>query len=378
MAGLYIHIPFCTRKCHYCNFFSQPALHLIPSYVNALCREIEIRKEYLSEPITTLYFGGGTPGLLSAEQIGAILNNAGKHLDVKLNEVTLEVNPDNLNNDYLRSIKDVGIDRLSIGIQSFNNKDLKWLNRSHSGEISVEAISDARIAGFENISIDLIYGIPVQSIGEWERQIDIAISLHPEHISAYALTIEPGTALHHFIRKGKRPDVSDKHAEECFRVLKRKLREHGYEHYEVSNFCLPGKESRHNSGYWNHTPYLGIGASAHSFDGKSRQWNVSAINHYISEINQGIVPSEKEELSTINMLNEYLMVSIRTSKGCNLNHINEVYGEEFEKNVLMRAKPFIENNLLVLKDKVIRTSEQGWFHLDGIASSLFEDDAWCF
>jgi oxygen-independent coproporphyrinogen-3 oxidase len=374
MAGLYIHIPFCTRKCHYCNFFSQPALHLVPSYVEAICREIEIRKEYLSEPVKTIYFGGGTPGLLSAAQIERILNTAANHLDIQLSEVTLEANPDNLSVEYLRNIKNVGVDRLSIGVQSFNNTDLKWLNRNHSGETAIESISNARSAGFENISIDLIYGIPVQTTTQWKSQIDIALSLHPEHISAYALTVEPGTALHHFIRKGKRSDVSDKHAEECFRVLKRQLGEHGYTHYEVSNFCLPGKESMHNSAYWDHTPYLGVGASAHSFDGKSRQWNIAAINQYINDIGIGTVPAEREELSEVTMLNEYLMVSIRTSKGCNLNHINQVYGEEFENKVLMRAKPFIENRLLELTDKVIKTSEQGWFHLDGIASSLFEDE----
>lgn len=371
MAGIYIHIPFCTQKCHYCNFFSQPAIHLIPQYVDALCKELELRKDYLSEPVSTIYFGGGTPGLLQVSHIEKILSTINHHYKNNAFEITLEVNPDDINRDYLIKIRKAGINRLSIGIQSLDDGDLKWLNRRHSAQQAIDAFQQARECGFDNISIDLIYGIPVQNTSRWEEQVSKVLRLKPEHISAYALTVEPGTALHHFIQTGQRPDVDEEHALQCFMILKDHIEDLGYQQYEVSNYCLPGRESQHNSSYWNQIPYLGVGASAHSYNGNSRQWNVAAINKYITNINDGYIPSEKEELNLVDKFNEYIMTALRTAKGCNLSHINTVYGKDYVDMISTEAEQFVREGLLIREDDYLRTAKKGWFHLDGIAASLF-------
>ncbi len=372
MAGIYIHIPFCVKKCHYCNFFSQPALDLIPAYVNALCDELVLRKAYLNEPVETIYFGGGTPSLLQPSQVDAILNTIYKHFSLKLHEATFEVNPDELSESYLHNIRCSGINRLSIGIQSFNDRDLTWLNRRHSGDQAQMAVCNARKTGFDNISIDLIYGIPIQSLGQWEEQINIATGLTPEHISAYALTVEPGTALHHFINTKKYQPVSDEHSRACFEILVQKLKTAGYYHYEVSNFSLPGRESMHNSAYWNQSTYLGVGASAHSYNGTSRQWNIAAINRYINALQQKAIPAEKEILSEKDKINEYIMTHLRTADGIHNEYIRENFGEDTFNSVRSKATLYINNGLLFETNNHICTTEEGWFHLDGIASTLFE------
>ncbi len=371
MAGVYIHIPFCTQKCHYCNFFSQPAIQLIPQYIDSICREIELQKSYLSEPVKTIYFGGGTPGLLSPQQIEQILNVIHKNYDIAVTEITLEVNPDDINPEYLHKIKEIGINRLSMGVQSLDDRDLKWLNRRHSAEQAINAVLEAKKAGFDNISIDLIYGIPVQSQKRWSKQLEKALEIRPQHLSAYALTVESGTALHHFISHGERQNVDDEHALSCFKILKSATEKHGYHQYEVSNFAIIGKESQHNSSYWNQTPYLGIGASAHSYNKNSRQWNICAINKYMQSINEGITPFEYEILSREDKINEYVMTSLRTAKGCNLKYIKEAFGRETAKRIADSSAQFINKGLLIHEDDYLSVGINGWFQLDGIAASLF-------
>ncbi len=371
MAGLYIHIPFCTQKCPYCNFFSLASTRLIPDYVEAVCDEIALRKDYLQEPVRTIYFGGGTPGLLRAQEIERILAAISRHLRNESEENTLEVNPNNVNHRYLQALQKVGINRLSIGIQSLNNEELRWLHRTHTAEQAITSIQQARESGFNNLSVDMIYGIPIQSQQSWERQLAQILALRPDHLSAYALTVEPGTPLYQRIQKGKLKDVDDTHTRACFFSLQHLTREAGYPQYEVSNFALPGKRSKHNASYWEQVPYWGIGTSAHSYDRVSRQWNVASVPRYIQQIKEGKIPAEREVLSPADRYNEYVMTRLRTKKGCDLVQISHLFGEKAMQATLHEAQKYITKGLLSLQNHHLCTTDKGWFHLDGIAASLF-------
>ncbi|MDD3960671.1 MAG: radical SAM family heme chaperone HemW [Bacteroidales bacterium] len=371
MAGLYFHIPFCSQKCHYCNFFSQPAKELLPRYIESVCKEIALQKEYLQSPVRTIYFGGGTPSLLEENHFKKIFHAIHRHLNTDPDETTIEVNPNDITASYIRMLRHTGFNRLSMGIQSFSDTDLQWLNRSHTGAQARQAYTTAREGGFRNISIDLIYGMPIQNINTWKKQIETAMQLRPEHLSAYALTVEKGTALAHFIHKGIYPPVSDETLAEDFALLCKILKREGYTHYEVSNFALPGYEAKHNASYWDQTHYLGIGASAHSYNGTSRQWNVAAINKYMEHINRGEIPSEKEELTLSDQLNEYVLTSLRTAAGCNLSHISTVYGETEKERIKKNATRYIQTGLLSCNKNILKTTQKGWFYIDGIAAELF-------
>ena len=376
MAGIYIHIPFCKQKCHYCNFYSVASIKNKDAFNAALLKEIENRRDYLKgESVNTVYFGGGTPSMLSSNELNAIFDKLNNNFNIDPNaEITLEANPDDLNKDYITQFKNSPINRFSIGIQSFHDDDLKYLNRIHSGEGALNSIQIAQENGFDNLTIDLIYGIPGLTMEKWKRNLEIFYSLDIPHLSAYSLTVEPKTALDSLIRKKKLPNVKDEESIAHFKYLQKSIKEHGFEHYEISNFSKSGYYSKHNSLYWLGAHYLGLGPSAHSFNGTSRQWNVSSLTKYIQACKNNDLVFEKETLTTNQQFNEYIMTSLRTRWGCSLEHIQNVFGEKYINKLELNISPFIKKEWVILNSKTYFLTESGKLFADGIASDLFIDD----
>jgi len=376
MAGLYIHIPFCRQKCHYCNFFSLASRKNQPQLIASILQEMELQQAYPGgEPLKTIYFGGGTPSLFSPETIENLIQKANDIFGIENNaEITLEANPDDINNGWLAGLRKTSVNRLSIGIQSFFDEDLVYLHRAHNAAEAINAVKSAQEFGFQNLSIDLIYGIPTLDDERWIENINKALALEVSHISAYALTVEPGTALDLFIRKGKYQNVDDEKAARQFTILMERLAQNNFVHYEISNFCTEGNFSKHNTSYWSGKKYLGIGPSAHSFNGISRQWNVSNISEYIKSINLGIIPSEKEILTKIQKFNEYLMTSLRTIWGTDLEKIETVFGKEFHDYTLNEIQPSIVKKLAFIANNKIRLTSAGKFFADRIASEMFIEE----
>lgn len=328
MAGIYLHIPFCRRACYYCNFHFSTSLGQKDALVDSLLQEITLQQRYLQgQQVDTVYFGGGTPSLLDDAELQRIMEKLRGLFPISAQaEITLEANPDDLQPEKLQALKAVGVNRLSIGVQSFHEADLRWMNRAHNSTQALQCIQDAQAAGFQNLSIDLIYGGPTLSDEGWAQNVQQAIALQIPHLSCYALTVEPGTALDHFIKQHKVAAVDPDKAARHFEMLVQWLAAAGYEHYEISNFAQPGCRSRHNSSYWQGQAYLGLGPSAHSFNGHSRQWNMANNSSYINAIKEGKVPFELENLTPEMMLNEYIMTSLRTSEGCHLYLVEERFG----------------------------------------------------
>lgn len=373
MAGIYLHIPFCKKACHYCNFHFSTSLQNREELVECLHIEAEMQKNYLEgRPVQTIYFGGGTPSLLPPAAISSLLDTLRRHYNVQPDaEITLEANPDDLQPATLEGLKAAGINRLSIGIQSFFEEDLRWMNRAHNAQQAEDCITQARAAGFDNFSIDLIYGGPTLSNEHWRQNVARAVALGVPHLSCYALTVEPGTALDHFIQHHKVPPIDPDRAAQHFEMLMQWLEEAGYEHYEISNFALPGKRSRHNSSYWQGKPYLGLGPSAHSFNISSRQWNVANNALYIQGVRKGSLASEKEILSPQMALNEYIMISLRTEAGCNLERVAERFGPEKSRQLHSAGKEFIEKGWMKEEAATLRLTRAGKFFADGIAAAMF-------
>jgi len=376
MAGLYIHIPFCRQKCHYCNFFSLASRKNQPQIIASLLQEIELQQAYLGgEPLKTIYFGGGTPSLFQPEIIEKLIEKAISVFGIENNaEITLEANPDDINHFWLSELRKTRVNRLSIGIQSFFDEDLTWLYRAHNATEAINAVKLAQDNGFHNLSIDLIYGIPTLNDKRWNENISKAIALEVPHISAYALTVEPGTALDLFIRKGKYQAVDDEKAARQFTILMDRLTESKFIHYEISNFCTEGSYSRHNTSYWSGEKYLGIGPSAHSYNGIARQWNVSNVGEYIKSIGAGIIPAEKEILTKIQRFNEYIMTSLRTVWGTDLEKIEAIFGKEFHDHTLSEIKPSIVGKLALIENHKIILTNAGKLFADRIASDMFIED----
>jgi len=373
MAGIYIHVPFCKKACHYCNFHFSTQQQLKPDLVAAICKEAILRKAFLQGSIDTIYLGGGTPSLLSDLELDLILHTLKENYTVSPTaEITLEANPDDIHAEKLHHWYKIGINRLSIGIQSFFEEDLQWMNRAHNAVQAKHCIELAQSAGFHNLTIDLIYGTPGLSDERWKQNIETALSLGIPHISCYALTVEPNTALDHMIRKGKKEEVDTDHQATQFNILTQTLQGAGFEHYEISNFAKPGYRSNHNSSYWKGQPYLGLGPAAHSFDGHLiRQWNISNNTLYINSLQQGIIPFESETLTSVQRINEYLMTSLRTIEGISLNFLEKNWGEERMHEVLKAAEIFLERKDMILKDDHLILTQQGKFLADGIAADLF-------
>lgn len=374
MAGIYIHIPFCRQACLYCNFHFSTLLTLRNDLINALLKEIALSTVYHDKSIETIYFGGGTPSLLHAESLNTILNALHQKFHIARDaEITLEANPDDISEQLLAFWKSMGINRLSIGVQSFFEEDLKWMNRAHTAEQSVNSIVLAQQAGFENLTIDLIYGSPGLSDEKWQYNIEKAINFNIPHLSCYALTVEPKTALHSLIAKNKMRDTDPEQQARQFIQLMNRLQEAGYEHYEISNFSLPGKRSRHNTAYWQDKPYYGFGPSAHSFNGKdTRSWNVANNSLYIQSLRQNVIPLQKEKLTTVQRLNEYIMTSLRTMEGIDLNHVENRFGVAYAQRLLAASRAHSEK--MVIQNNCLRLTNAGKLFADGIAADLFEDE----
>jgi oxygen-independent coproporphyrinogen-3 oxidase len=372
MAGIYIHIPFCRKACHYCNFHFSTSLQKAPEVLISIEKEMEIRSEELKEEINTVYFGGGTPSLIESEAIASMLNQAKKYFKIAPDaEITLEANPDDIKIQKAKSWKSIGINRFSLGIQSFADENLQWMNRAHNAVQSFAAIDTIRNAGFENFSIDLIYGTPGQTKEGWIKDVETALKLNIPHLSCYALTVEEKTALHTLIQKGEKQEVNQDEQAERFNVLMELTAEVGYHHYEISNLALPGFESKHNSSYWEGLSYIGFGPSAHSYDGKKRKWNIANNIKYVEAIAKQILPLEEETLSQNDRLNEYTMTSIRRSKGIEKNRLIQLGGESRLPEIQKMIQPYMESNKVVEDEKGWRLTNEGKFYADGIAAALF-------
>ena len=361
MAGIYIHIPFCKQRCIYCDFYTEVAPQFIPTYIDSLIKELQFRKDYLNNaPIDTIYFGGGTPSILNFDQFKAIFDVIYKLFTIADHqEITFEANPDDLTLEFLTSMHALPFNRLSLGIQSFDDMDLKRINRRHTSMQAVKAVKDAQAAGFDNISIDLIYGLPFQTTTSWERQLDMALKLNIQHLSAYGLTYEEGTVLWKQREKGEIESVDEVEMNRMYLLLLDKVKEKGFEAYEISNSALPGFRSRHNSSYWKQEPYLGVGPSAHSYDLISRQWNVSSIKEYIKAIDTNSGLFEREILSLYDRYNDFVMVSLRTSDGLDFEYMRKEFGSELAEYCLINIKSFMDSEKVYNSDGKLRLSTKG-------------------
>ncbi len=371
MAGIYLHIPFCRKVCSYCDFYKSTMLSVIPGYIDALKSELHYRKEYLAnEPVDTIYFGGGTPSLLTVSQVQEITDHIFSQYKVSENaEITLEANPDDLNSGYLKELSQSPINRLSIGIQSFDDRFLVVLNRRHNGYRALKCLEDARKEGFDNISIDLIYGLPEMSVADWKDTLALVPDV--EHISAYHLTIEPGTAFYRKASAGLLSIPPEDVSEQQYYALRDFTGERDLIHYEISNMAKEGNYSKHNTAYWQRKKYLGVGPSAHSYDGNSRQWNVRDVRKYIENVNNGSAYFEREELSTADQFNEYLMVGLRTIWGIDGRFLVNEFGSEYLQAFQYKVSRYIDLGHIVRDGDIYRMTFAGWLISDHILPDLF-------
>ena len=377
MAGIYIHIPFCKQACHYCNFHFSTSLRYKNELLAALLKETELQTGYLgNEAVETIYFGGGTPSLLTIGDLKLQIEKLEQVFQVSgTAEITLESNPDDITEEKLAGWKEIGINRLSIGVQSFFEEDLQWMNRAHNAKQAIDNLQLA-IKQFDNITIDLIYGHPLLTDEKWEQNVEKVISLNIPHISCYALTVEPKTPLHKMILEKKKEGVQQEKQAEQFLLLMQWLEDAGYEHYEISNFAKPGFRSRHNSSYWQGKKYLGLGPSAHSFDGESRQWNISNNTIYIESLAKDKILFDKEMLTAAQQLNEYIMTSLRTVEGLDLKRVqSSEFGVQSSDPIAsgfgVRSQKFIDEGKMIIKENKLILTKEGKLFADGIAAELF-------
>ncbi len=373
MAGIYIHIPFCRQACHYCDFHFSTSMAMRTQIVSAICREIALQQHYLDEPVETIYFGGGTPSLLSDGEIAQIMETLFRYFQVseKIIELTLEANPDDLTTKQLRSLKSLGINRLSIGIQSFHPAHLKYLHRTHTERQAELCVKKAQDIGINNLSIDLMYGIPAQSHALWENDLHKALALHIPHIAAYCLTIEEKTVFGKKLKNGKLTPADEQFCAQQMQIGMQQLENANYQHYEISNFARSAAYARHNTAYWQQVPYLGVGPSAHSYNTKTRQYNISNNQRYLQAIHSGTIPAEREVLSPQNHINEYIMTSLRTIWGCR----NELLRSQYHYDLLQKQqetiKLYSKKACLRVVDDVLYLTRSGKLIADKIAADLF-------
>lgn len=372
MSGLYLHIPFCAKRCLYCDFFSNTEMKYKESYVKATIREMELRQSYLSgEPLETIYFGGGTPSQLAARDFEKIFDAIYRLFDTsKCNEITLEANPDDMTPEYIAALRSLPFNRISMGVQSFKEEDLRFLNRRHNREQALLAVELCKAIGIHNISLDLIYGLPGQTVEEWERNLAEVISLDIPHISAYHLIYEEGTALYKLKEAGKVIPIEEDVSVSLFSTLIYRLTKAGYQHYEISNFARPGYHSRHNSSYWTGKKYLGIGPSAHSYNGQNRQWNRSSLPLYLKGIKAGIPDTEQEELDENTRYNDFIITGLRTMWGIKLVDIQTLFGDKKLTYLEKQAATYLEQGFLIRQNNTLILSKDGIFISDGIMSDL--------
>jgi len=374
MAGIYLHIPFCKQACNYCDFHFSTSLKMKASFVDALLTEIELRKSVFDQQtINSIYFGGGTPSLLSEEDLTRIFETLFTSFRVSpLAEITLEANPDDLSPDKIKVLKNTPINRLSIGIQSFRDEDLRFMKRAHNAKEALSSIKSCKQAGFTNLSVDLIYGTPGMDTSAWLENLNIAFDLDIPHISSYALTVEPNTELHHQILHQKVSNVDENQSAAQFELLTSQMKRNGYEQYEISNFCKPGAYSKHNSSYWKKDMYLGLGPSAHSFYDNKRLWNVSNNTKYVKSLAQNLLPLQEEVLSLEDRYNEYVMTSLRTRWGCSIAEIETNFSSELAAYFRNEIELYVSTQNVLVKNEVYYLSEKGKLLADKIASDLFK------
>lgn len=372
MAGIYIHIPFCKKRCIYCDFFSSTQNEKKTAYIEALCHELMLRNDYIgNETIETIYIGGGTPSQLTDKDFFSIFNTIYKIYSVNGNaEITLEANPDDLHPDYIRMLRTFPFNRISIGIQTFQNEMLKFLNRRHTAEQAIKAFYDCREAGFSNISIDLMYGLPKETEAAWNTDLKQALSMKPEHISAYHLIYEEGTTLWRLREAHQIEEIDENVSVSQFTQLIHTLKQAEYMHYEISNFCLPNYHSRHNLSYWTGEKYLGCGSSAHSYNGTSRQWNIASIDEYIKGIKNGTNIYEKEYLDIYTRYNDFVLTTIRTCWGMSLEKLKMTFGYQLYEYCMKMAHPHLKQKTLEIYHGALKLTEKGIFISDGIMSDL--------
>lgn len=371
MAGIYIHIPFCKSRCIYCGFYSTTLLDLRKKYINAVCREMELRKNYIREPFSTIYLGGGTPSLLDEAELTKLFLYINNVYDVDRNaEITMECNPDDITPEFTNMLSRLPINRVSMGAQTFADSRLRLLHRRHNSDEVKHAVKLLREAGIKNISIDLMFGFPDESLSQWKEDISAAMALNVEHISAYSLMYEEDTPLWKMLDTGKVKEIDEELSLTMFKELVCQLTDAGYEHYEISNFARPGYRSRHNSSYWHQVPYIGLGAAAHSFDLNSRQWNVADLKLYIEEINNGIIPMEREELDNDTTFNDIITTALRTSDGIDLNAMETRLGKRYRNTLISAAGKHLEQGLLEIRHDRLRLTAEGIFISDMVMSDL--------
>ena len=372
MAGIYIHVPFCKTRCAYCDFYSTTLQELKPRYVEAVCQELAMRHKYLQdEDIRTIYFGGGTPSQLVWEDFKKLFASIDNVYGMKdCVEITLEANPDDLTEEYVKMLATLPFNRISMGIQSFHEPTIQLIGRRHTATQAVEAVHRCQNYGFQNISIDLIYGLPGETPEQWKQDLQTAFSLDVQHISAYHLTYEQGTRLWQMLQRKEITEVDEDASVELFRILCEQMQQAGFEHYEISNFARPGYRSHHNSAYWHEVPYLGCGPGAHSFDGKSREWNVASLANYILAIEHGLRDFEQEELDIDTRYNEFVMTRLRTCEGLNLNDVKQKFGKPYYDYCLHLASPYLLQGLLEQKEDALKLTPKGIFVSDDIISDL--------
>lgn len=372
MAGIYIHIPFCKTRCIYCDFYSTTRSELKKRYIRALCQELRMRQDYLEgATIETIYFGGGTPSQLDEEDFRLVFSTIGEVYGLEdTKEITLEANPDDLTEEYVTMLRHLPFNRISMGIQTFDDATLKLLNRRHNAAQAIEAVGRCRRAGFENISIDLIYGLPGETDERWERDLEQAVSLNVEHISAYHLTYEEGTRIYELLQAHRIREVDEESSVRFFSTLIDTLGAAGYEHYEISNFCRPGKHSSHNTSYWKGIPYLGCGPSAHSFNTHTREWNVASLEEYMHGIETDRRKFETEYRDRATCYNECIMTCIRTRWGVPLKYVEQKFGTEMWQYCMDMATPHLESGKLKIQDNHLCLTREGIFISDGIISDL--------
>lgn len=375
MAGIYFHIPFCRRICAYCDFYKNADLRLMEQTLAAMEREVVARRDFLrGEAVRTIYFGGGTPSLASAERIGRAIELCREMFDCSpLEEVTLEANPDDLSEGYLRALREVGVNRLSIGIQSFDDEVLRTMNRRHDAAAAVRAVETARAVGFDNITIDLIYGLPFGPKDALTRSLAQAVALGVEHVSAYHLTIEPNTRFGRMAERGELAPVSEEESERQYNQVHTVLTEAGYDHYEISNFAREGRRSRHNSSYWQSQPYLGIGPAAHSFDGESRLWARSSVAEYLAGVDRGEC-YENEYLTATDRYNETIMTSLRCREGVDLAELEKKFGHARKEYFVNETARFVASGVLVSDGNRVAMCPERWLVSDSVIAELFIDD----
>lgn len=372
MAGIYIHIPFCKKKCHYCDFYKTLDTGMAESYIRALVKEMTLQKDYLeNKKVKTIYLGGGTPSVLTAAQVREIIEKLGAAFDVAEDaEITMEVNPDDISRVYARDLKQAGINRISLGIQSWNNDILAFLNRRHTADEAEQALKDILASGINNISVDLIYGIPGLQTGQWKDELQKTVNLDIKHISAYHLTVEEDTMLGKMKKSGNFMEISEEESERQFNMLIDICRKNAFVQYEISNFCKDEWYSIHNTNYWKQEAYLGLGPSAHSYDGESRQWNVADLQAYIRTIEKDAVPFTVEVLTQKDKYNEYIMTSLRTMWGINIDKVEEKINKESRDYLNNLAARFVKYGMMKRKGSQLILTDQGRMISDNIISEL--------